>query len=276
MKMFFRYTVPCMVLALVLSGCNDLMDDKAVIDAKNEILDNPTIAMVSAEAATYETATVSGVVSDLENVQEFGFQLSADETFANSTNYISEDVTAEFAAELTGLSEQTTYYVRAYVFTKTGHTVYSETTTFTTPSAPFFDIDGYYIAVDYEHTDPTSYTQSGASYYMSIQFVEGSETEVEIYNLWGGNEMMMGVYDAATSTITVPTGQNLYYYDGYGYVIANAVNDAMTSFQDAIIFKFTSLGGLMETGIYRAYLPAASHSFGFLHTSMKRVEDPVR
>ena len=84
---------------------------------------------------------------------------------------------------------------------------------------------------------------------------------------------MIGVYDAETSTITVPTGQNLYEYPGYGYVIANAVNDAMTGYQDAIVFKFTSLGGLMETGIYQAYLPAASYSFGFLHTSMKRVAD---
>lgn len=273
MKMFFKYTVPCMVLALAFTSCYDTMDDKAVIDGKYEIFDDPTVAMVSAEATTYETADVSGVVSDLENVQEFGFQVSADETFANSTNYISEDATVEFAAELSDLSEQTTYYVRAYVFTKTGHTVYSEATTFTTPVAPFFDIDGEYTAIDYAHTAPTSYTQSGGSYSMYISFVEGSETEVEIYNLWDGDETMIGVYDAETSTITVPTGQNLYEYPGYGYVIANAVNDAMTGYQDAIVFKFTSLGGLMETGIYQAYLPAASYSFGFLHTSMKRVAD---
>lgn len=272
MKMFFRYTFPCMVIALVLFGCNDIMEDKAVIDAKYEALDNPTIAMASAEAETYESALVSGVVSGLENVQELGFQLSTDETFANSMNYISNDVNTGFKAGLTGLSENTTYYVRAYVFTKTGHTVYSEAATFKTPNAPFFEIDGVYTAVDYKHSSPTSYNKSDATYSMSISFVEGSETEVEIYNLWDGGETMMGVYDAEASTITVPTGQNLYNYPGYGYVIANAVNDAMTNYQDAIVFKFKSLGGLMETGFYEAYLTAATHSFGFMRTSMKHDE----
>lgn len=273
MKMFLRHAVPCTILALALTSCNDLMDDKAVIDAKYETLDYPTIAMASAEAETYESALVSGVVSDLENVQELGFQVSADETFANSTNYISNDVNTEFKAGITGLSEKTTYYVRAYVFTKTGHTVYSEAATFQTPNAPLFEINGIYTAVDYEYSSQTSsFIKSDESYSMSISFVEGSDTEVEIYNLWDGGETMIGVYDAETSTITVPTGQNLYYYDGYGYVIANAVNDAITNYQDAIIFKFTSLGGLMETGIYQAYLPAAEYSFGFMRTSMKHEE----
>lgn len=273
MKKFFKYMIPCLAFALSLTSCNDTMDDKAAIDAQYENLENPTVAMASAAASSYEKAVASGILSDLENVQEVGFQVSTDEAFSTYKNYVCAEVAAEFTAELTGLEEKTTYYVRAFVFTKTGQTILGEATTFTTPKAPYYDVDGTYTAVDYAHSSATVYEQDGNPYTMTISFAEGSDTEVEIFNLWGGGETMMGVYDPEAATITVPTGQNLYNYPDYGYVIANAVNNAMSNYQDDIIFKFTSLGGLMVTGIYQAYLPAADYSFGFIHTSMKHNDD---
>lgn len=274
MKNFFIYMIPCLAFALSLTSCNDTMDDKAVIDAKYENLDNPTIAMATAVASSYETATATGSISDLANAHEVGFQVSTDETFAISKNYPSEEVAAEFSANLTGLKEKTTYYVRAYVFTKSGRTIYSESTTFTTPKIPIYDVDGSYTAEDYEHGED-GFVVSGKPYTMTITFAEGSDTEVEIFNLWGGGETLMGVYDAESSTITVPTGQNLYDYPDNGYVVANAVNDEMTAYQDDIVLKFTPLGGLIVTGFYEPYLPAADYSFGLIYTSMKHNDDDL-
>lgn len=268
MKKLFKYVIPCVAIALSLTSCSDTMDDKAAIDAKYEKLEIPTIAVSSAIAGSYSEAVATGALSAVDNAQEVGFQVSTDESFATYASFVSEEVAAEFTAKLTNLTEKTTYYVRPYVFTKTGQTVCGEATSFTTPGAPYFDIIGTYTAVDYEHSSAVDFDQSGDSYTVTVSYADGSDTEVEIFNLWGGGETLVGVYDAATSTITVPTGQNLYYYDGYGYVTARAVNDNITNYQDNIIFKFTPLGGMMVTGIYQCYLAAASYSFGFIHTSM--------
>ena len=273
MKKFFIYMIPCLAFALSLTSCNDTMDDKAVIDAKYENLDNPTIAMATAVASSYETATATGSISDLANAHEVGFQVSTDETFAISKNYPSEEVAAEFSANLTGLKEKTTYYVRAYVFTKSGRTIYSESTTFTTPKIPIYDVDGSYTAEDYEYGED-GFVVSGKPYTMTITFAEGSDTEVEIFNLWGGGETLMGVYDAEKGTITIPGNQALCEDPDYGTVIAKPINDGITDYQDDIILKFTSLGGLIVTGNYQAYYVDYG-SAGVFYTSMKHNDDDL-
>ena len=270
MKKLFKYMIPCVAMALSLTSCSDTMDDKAAIDAKYEKLELPAIAVASAVADSYMAGTAEGTLSDVENAQEVGFQVSTDETFATYVTFISDEVATEFGVELSDLEEKTTYYVRPYVFTKTGQTICGTATSFTTPGAPIVDIIGSYTALDYTHTSPSENEAGGGSYTVTVSYATGSTTEVEIFNLWDGGETLSGVYDAETSTITIPTNQNLYYYDdSYGYVIARAVNDSMTSYQNAIVLKFTPLGGLLETGLYAAYLPSASYSFGILHTSMK-------
>ena len=273
MKKLFKYMIPCVTMALSLTSCSDTMDDKADIDAKYEKLELPAIAVASAVADSYMAGTAEGTLSDVENAQEVGFQVSTDETFATYVTFISDEVATEFEVELSDLEEKTTYYVRPYVFTKTGQTICGTATSFTTPGAPIFDIIGSYTALDYGHTSPTEYEVAGTPYTVTISYVAGSTTEVEIYNLWDGGETLIGLYDAASSTITVPTGQNLYYYEGYGYVLANALNDAMTDEQDDIILTFTPLGGLLESSIYDAYLPPVDYSFGYVHTSMRHDMD---
>ena len=273
MKKFFIYMIPCLALALSLSSCNSTMDDKAVIDARYENLNNPTIAMGTAIAANYETGIATGSISDLENVHEVGFQVSSDEAFTDSKSYTSEEVTAEFSANLTGLEEKTTYYVRAYVFTKSGHTVYSESTTFTTPETPVYGVEGSYTAEDYKYAE-TGFELDGVPYIVTITFAEGSDTEVEIFNLWNGGETMMGVYDAETSTITVPGEQTLYEDPDYGTIIALPIDDELSGYQDDIILKFTSRGGLMVTGNYQIYYVNYGGDAVY-KTSMKHNDDDL-
>ena len=109
---------------------------------------------------------------------------------------------------------------------------------------------------------------------MTITFAEGSDTEVEIFNLWGGGETMMGVYDAEKGTITIPGNQALYEDPDYGTVIAKPINDEITGYQDDIILKFTSLGGLIVTGNYQAYYVDYGGD-GVFYTSMKHNDDDL-
>ena len=270
MKKIFKYMIPCMAFALSLTSCNETMDDKAKIDAQYDTMEAPAIAMASAAATAYDKATVTGTVLDLENVQEVGFQVATDAQFSSFDSYVSDEVATTFTAEITDLQEKTTYYVRSYVFTKTGKIAVSEATSFTTPKAPIYDIDGTYTVTEYN----ASTGEAGAStYQMTVTFDESNPSKVYIYNLWDGDETMTGVYDAETNTISVPSNQNIYYYPGYGYVIARGVNDAITAYVNKITFTFTPLGGTMVSSIMQAYLTAASYSFGFFYVSMKHNDD---
>lgn len=271
MKKIFKYLIPCMAVAFSLTSCNDTMDDKAVIDAKYEILDNPIVAVSSAEATTYETGVASGAVSDVENAQEVGFQVSTDAQFSTYDVFVCGEVAPSFSAELSGLEEKTTYYVRAYVFTKTGQTVYSESISFKTPKAPYYDVDGSYTVTEYKYSNNV-FVDNG-SYEMTVKFADGSDTEVEIYNLWDGGKTIMGVWDAEKSTITVPTDQLIYVHPSYGDVVASALNNAITQHIDDITFSFTSLGGSMQSTPWQAYVPAAGGGFGVFVVSMKHNDD---
>lgn len=269
MKKFFKYLIPCMAFALALTSCNETMDDKAVIDAKHESFDIPEFNVSSAAAMNYESALLTGAVSDLDNVQEVGFQIATDAQFTDGVLFPCEELTSPFSAEIEGLNEKTTYYVRAYVFTKSGVTLYSEATTFTTPKAPIYSIDGAYTVTEYD----ANTGEVNGTYQMNVTFDGTNPNKVYISNIWDGGETIQGVYDSATNTISVPTNQNIYYYDGYGYVIARGVNDAITAFVNKITFTFTPLGGTMVSSIMQAYLPAASYSFGFFYVSMKHNDE---
>ena len=269
MKKIFKYLIPCMAFALALTSCNETMDDKAVIDGKYESFDIPEFSVSSAAAMNYESALLTGAVSDLDNVQEVGFQVATDAQFTNAQIVTCEEVSALFSAEIEGLTEKTTYYARAYVFTKTGVTLYSEATSFTTPKAPIYSIDGAYTVTEYD----ANTGEVNGTYQMNVTFDGTNPNKVYISNIWDGGETIQGVYDEATNTISVPTNQNIYYYDGYGYVIARGVNDAITAFVNKITFTFTPLGGTMVSSIMQAYLPAASYSFGFFYVSMKHNDE---
>ena len=134
MKKLFKYMIPCVAMALSLTSCSDTMDDKAAIDAKYEKLELPAIAVASAVADSYMAGTAEGPLSDVENAQEVGFQVSTDETFATYVTFISDEVATEFEVELSDLEEKTTYYVRAFAVSVIG-TSYSDPVTIVTKSA---------------------------------------------------------------------------------------------------------------------------------------------
>lgn len=269
MKKIFKYIIPCLTFALVMASCNDTMDDKAAIDALYDNLEDPIVLVSSAEADTYETGVAYGSLEDLTNAYEVGFQVSTDASFADYVSFVCDEVANSFSAELSGLEELTTYYVRSYVFTKTGKTLYSQAISFTTPKAPIYEIDGTYTVEEFNMESG----ESGGTYQMEVYFDEENPNKVYLYNLWDGGEVITGVYNATANTITVPTQQVIYQYPGVGPVYAMSVNNAMTATTSSTTFTFTPLGGTMVSGIMAAYLPAADYLFGYFAVSMKHNDD---
>ena len=91
---------------------------------------------------TYSAAPVSGNVTDLGNgsLLECGFVYalgtqSKEPDFSNGTRVKANSTQANFDVRITGLSEETTYYVRAYVYNERGP-VLGPSQSFTTTTRP--------------------------------------------------------------------------------------------------------------------------------------------
>lgn len=258
MKNIFKTIIPCLALALGLTGCYDEMDDKAVIDAQYALDNTPTVSMSSATADDHSSATVTASLSTIEGVVESGFMVAGKSDFSDEKAYIAEN-SASISAQVTGLAEMTTYYVKAYAFLGDGRLVYSEPTTFTTLEAPSFDLAGTYAATEY---DATSGSESG-TYDVTVE-VNG--TEVKITNIWDGGETVVGVYDAEAQTVTIPTQQLIYVHESYGDVNMVAVNDDISAYTEAVVCKFTPKGGFLVTSNWGAV--CAAGSFGYYYIEM--------
>lgn len=258
MKNIFKTLIPCLAFALGLTGCYDEMDDKAVIDAKYALANTPAVSMSSATANDHSSATVAASLSTIEGVVESGFMVAGSSDFSDAKAYITENASS-ISAQVTGLAEMTTYYVKAYAFLGDGRLVYSEPTTVTTLEAPSFDLAGTYAAAEYDAT-------SGEATGTYDVTVEVNGTEVKITNLWDGGETVVGTYDAEAQTVTIPTRQLVYVHASYGDVLMVAVNDAISAYTDAVVCKFTPKGGFLVTGNWGAV--CAAGTFGYYYVEM--------
>lgn len=250
MKKLFKYVIPCLAVTFMMTSCYSTMDDKASIDAQFAQYANPVVNQAVASATTFETGTATASVGSLENVQEVGFQLSTDASFSSYDTYVCEEVSESFSTSFEGLEEQTTYYVRSYVFTKTGIAVYGEATSFTTPKSPIYEIEGTYSATTQRLNFDTGDFEPGYTNKVTISYVEGSTTEINITNLYNKDETLTASYDPETGEIVIPAGQLVMNHESYGPVTLTGVNLNEGSFTDEVKLKFTSLGGKIDTFIW--------------------------
>ena len=160
------------------------------------------------------------------------------------------------AIERTKLTEATTYYIRCYAYT-VGGTKVSEVTTVTTPAAPVYDLNGTYTAVDYSTDDDSA----GDAYEVTVEFVNGSTTDIKITNLWDGGKTIDAVYDPASGKISIPAQQLIFVHDKYGDVWMEDVNGT-----NSINGQFTAKGGFLNINAYNAVCGAGS--FGGQYVKM--------
>ena len=267
MKRIYLSIIACSAIILGLCcSCNDTMDDKDEVESGWSHLPNPT-ATVSVTESTYCDALLKVTISELDNVIEYGVQYSKDKDFVNG-KYVaasSSDVT-ETDIKVTGLDEKTTYYLRPYVITRSNITIFGEPSSLTTAAAPIFALEGTYTATYFSRDEDGSFVDGGTTYKVEIAFVAGSNTEVNIINLWDGGETISGTYDAETGIITVGQNQLLYTDPTYGECFLKPVNNTITNYQPEMSMKFVSLGGSLTTGYYSVVCSLGS--FGFFYTTM--------
>ncbi len=235
----------CLSVGMLFVACQDTMDDKADIDASHEM--NIAVVPVVEEAAnvTYSTADLTITLTDSVGVTEMGFELAADAEFTQSWYEVAPTVVKSYTMTVSGLADEATYYVRPYVYTANGTVTVGEAKSFTTEKAPIFEINGVYEAQEYNLNDSYQF-EAGYTYDVTVEFKEGSTTEVLVTNLWGGEQSLNGTYDAESQTITIPSGQLLYFQDGVYEYIASGIDNTLTPTEN-ITLSFTPLGGALKT-----------------------------
>ena len=260
MKQILKYMIPCLTAVFALTSCYDTMDDKADIDAKYYQVPTATVTLSAASATDFQTISATADFTGGSEILEEGIQITTDSTFVKVLKTVANDtIDASFTATVDGLSELTTYYVRAYAVTIAGGTVVSKVQTITTPKAPIFELAGTYTATEFV-LDAKKGLQNSGSYEMTIAFAENSTTDVLITNLWGAGTTLKGTYNEATHTINVPNGQLLYTDDTYGPLNIIGVKDDDSASTDGVTFTFTPLGGLMKSTCFEALITTGDYA----------------
>ena len=223
MKNIFKSLIPCLALSVALTGCYDEMEDKASVDAKYTLANTPAVSVASVSALDYASASVSGSISAVEGVVEVGFMVATAADFSDAKICAVEGVNASFEATFGGLTEQTTYNVKAYACLGDNRIVYSEASSITTPQAPPLSAE---LLSGKTYMGNASSILYGDSYTMAVTLVADAADPTKIYvqnldpyfasygyDAANGFNVFEGVLDVEAETITIAQGQKLGYYD---------------------------------------------------------------
>ncbi|MBS2212102.1 hypothetical protein KEM09_11850 [Carboxylicivirga mesophila] len=144
-----------------------------------------------------------------ENILESGFMISTSDTFP--VNSIKISIGERNDLFTTGvvdeLFELTTYFCKAYTYSKNGY-AFSEVKTFTTLEAPkleISDICGSFNQIDHSIRDGVINGEENGYWdqfgYMTISQVENSDNEIELFNFWGYGRTITGIVNINERTI---------------------------------------------------------------------------
>lgn len=221
-RISFIYATIFSLLAFSFFGCEE---DVVKSDYEKEDASKlPTLNLEVTEV-TFESGLASATVSinGDDNFSEKGFLVTTVEDFSEI-----EDVVAVegdmFEASL-ALGGETTYFVKAYTVSVNGIAT-SNMVSFTTPIAPVFEdtyLFGTYTETDYDLSGEVEAVYEGA---IEIAQVPGRYNQVYISNLWDGGEVIVGVVDFESKTISV-SPQVIYVDATYGdcYIYALEIVD---------------------------------------------------
>lgn len=132
MKKIFKFIVPCMALACMMTSCYDTMDDKADVEAAWGSAETPSVTLnsVNAEATSAEVSfTVSA-----QKYQEVGVAVSASADMSNPVYTAAESADGtNFTVTAKKLTPMTSYYIAAYAVNAYGQRAMSQPQQMTTP-----------------------------------------------------------------------------------------------------------------------------------------------
>ena len=248
MKKYLFLSITSLLLASFMVACEDEdTPSKSDFDIEYDASIAPTISTTDVVVLNFSTVKITGSLEvKTDKVLEIGAMLSTDEQFTNSIICAAADLNTPFTVNASNLNENTTYYVRTYAVTANSGIVTSESKTIKTPVAPVYSIDGTYTAIQYDaqgKAEPESYK-------VQINYVAGSETSVEIFNIFNGGQKITGTYNKADGTLVIPTDQIVMLHPSYGEVLMKGVDDAIENYTKTISCSFTAKGGTLITGKY--------------------------
>lgn len=220
MKNIFKF-LPVLAIAMACASCNDLIDDKDVIDAKYSI-QLPTLNLSSASAVDYSTVSVSYTASSTTGIADAGVQVSTSADFATSDYFSFGKLEASASAQASGLAPDTKYYVRVYAYTS-DNCAYSNAVEVTTPSVPLTA-----ALLEGKVYKASVVDGRGEEVAFNVTFVADGEDPYKVvvcdldpyfagygYVAEAGYNMFEGVIDPETGILTIPGGQPI----GYGAVV---------------------------------------------------------
>ena len=205
MKKYLFLSITSLLLASFMVACEDEdTPSKSDFDIEYDASIAPTISTTDVVVLNFSTVKITGSLEvKTDKVLEIGAMLSTDEQFTNSIICAAADLNTPFTVNASNLNENTTYYVRTYAVTANSGIVTSESKTIKTPVAPVYSIDGTYTAIQYDAQGK----EEPESYKVQINYVAGSETSVEIFNIFNGGQKITGTYNKADGTLVIPTDQ---------------------------------------------------------------------
>lgn len=132
MKKIFKFIVPCMALACMMTSCYDTMDDKAAVEAAWGSAETPSVTIKSMTPDA-TTAEVSFSVS-AQKYSEVGVAVSQSADMSNAAYTPAESAEGtDFTVTAKKLTPKSTYYVAAYAVNVYGQRVLSQAQQMTTP-----------------------------------------------------------------------------------------------------------------------------------------------
>lgn len=262
MKSIFKY-LPVIALAVAATACDDLIDDKSVIDGKYAV-SLPTVEFQNLKVVNYSTIEVTYTFSSISGVADAGIQVASDATFEKSSWLSFSEIATSATTIVSDLSPDTKYFARVFFSTNDG-TVFSDSKEFSTPSVPLTSsllVDKVYKASSVEE-----YFGKIFDFELSFETVEGSDYAVKINNLEPyfasngftadkGKNIFEGTLDPETGIITVPAGQAIGYQDVALMAFDDADPDVAEEYDDLYIevinygasIRFVNAWGMLSSG----------------------------
>lgn len=213
-KNIMKFLASLIIVAFATVSCTEDVvksDYDYVADATK--LPGVTLTLGEVTGASVECFGVYTPVGTDTTFLEKGFVCATNAEFTAGIVSMKND-SANFHGIVTGVTELTDYYVRAYVITKDG-IAFSDALTFSTPMLknPLVDYVGTYVQSDYLYDD----NSLEAAY--NVEFVEivGNTKQLKLVNFWDGGEEIVVDFNLTAKTISIAP-QNIYTHSTYGDV----------------------------------------------------------
>lgn len=265
-----------LTILVLLASCSDTMDDKADIDAKYDS-GNATTVTLNADNIVYNGVTLNIGYSDPSQVYEAGYEMSSSSDMSDPTYVVIQKATDSTSISSTytqsvPLTPGTTYYVRSYAFQRNGSTVYSEVATVTTPEY-IYPLNGTYSVTEYQYNQDTEKFEaetnedgSPYTYDVTVEFEEGSTTDVKITNILGFGTEVEGIYDPDEKLVYIESPASnpitIGNHNRYGTIYCRSINSEFSAYVNNIIFQFDEKKGTLNTTTILNPIVSAG-SFGY-------------